>query len=44
MAPIAKDQYTWSNEDATLYVNIIAAGDSIVSVTVFIGTKYVSKW
>ena len=44
MALIAKDQYAWSNKDATLYVNIIAAGNSILSVAVFIGTRYVAKW
>ena len=44
MALLAKDQYAWSNKDATLYVNIIAAVNSIMCVVVFIGTKYVVKW
>ena len=44
MAPVGKDQYAWSNKDATLYVNIVAAGNSVLSVMTFIGTKYVAKW
>ena len=44
MAPVAKDQYAWSNEDAALYVNIIAGVNSILSVITYIVTKYIVKW
>ena len=44
MAPVAKDQYSWNNKDATLYVNIVFTGISVVCVVVSIGTKYVVKW
>ena len=44
MAPVAKDQYSWNNKDATLYVNIVFTGISFVCVAVSIGTKYVVKW
>lgn len=44
MAPIAKDQYGWSSEDATLYVNVISAGTSVFSVMGFIGLKFMVKW
>ena len=44
MAPLAKDQYAWSSKDATLYVNIISAGNSVLSVMGFIVTKYIVQW
>ena len=44
MAPLAKDQYAWNNQDTTLYVNILSAAISIISVGSLLGTKYATKW
>ena len=35
MASVAKDQYSW-NKDATLYVNILFTGISVVCVVISI--------
>ena len=44
MAPLAKDEYAWSSKNATMYVNIISAGTSVLTVIALIGTKYITKW
>ena len=44
MAPIAKDQYAWSSQDTTLYVNIILAGIAIMCVVGFVASKHVAQW
>ena len=38
-APLAKDEYAWSSKNATMYVNTISTGTSILSVIALIGTK-----